>query len=383
MASELLFAQAMRWRYVWPLLLCVGCDQGEPPFDALPLRDALRADPAILAGLSDEARARLAARFETARLGDTTVDHLTAVPSATPATVVAHMDQARLQRQAEPLLLGVIRQGAAWPIDGDDDRTGGALPPLEGFLATTTAEVEARALTGHAGVELRILLAATGAQRLVRVVGWPSGAVAIDETIYVNASWLVALASAEKQILDGGLAIDGPGPSPKGSHLPSTTGTGASTTAAVPLSTGTPPSSVEGVTGAVADTPVPRLQGDAGVPPTQASESSPDGSEVIADYACATCIEGCASSDGQTCESSEDEGEGEGDDAGPDTGCEPTSEDTSAEDPDPCASSGEVDGGDEVDASGCQIGPRRKNRSPHPSAWLLAPLVYLFYRRRP
>jgi hypothetical protein len=362
------------------LLLWAGCDQGEPPFDRLPLRDALRADPAVLAGLSDEARARLAARFEAARSGDATVDHLTAAPSATPATVVAHMDQARLQRQAEPLLVGVIRQDAAWPIDGDDDRASSPLPPLEGSLAASTAEVEARALASTAGVELRILIAATGARHLVRVVGWPSGAVAIDETIYVNASWLVALAPAERQKLDAGLAIDVQAPSSNGSQGSSTSPAGASTIAAVPLSADTPPSSAEAVTGTVAGTLAPRLQADAGVPPAQAPEASPDGTEVIADYACSTCIEGCANSDGQTCES--DASEGEADDAGPDSSCGSPPEEPSAGSSDPCADSGEVDGA-EADPSGCQIGPRRKGRSPHPSAWVLAPLVYLFYRRRP
>ena len=198
----------MRWKSAWLLVLLAGCDEVAPPYEELPLRDALRADPATVAAMSDAARARLAARFEAARSGDPTLDKLADDSSTSPQSLVAQMDRGRQRRQAEPMLLGVISQGAAWSIEGDGNKVAEqVLPALEGPAAGATAAIEGRALFGHAGVEVGILLAASGAHHLQRVVGWPAGAVAIDDTLYVNASWLVALAPGEKQSLDGG--IDG------------------------------------------------------------------------------------------------------------------------------------------------------------------------------
>jgi len=387
----------MRWKCVWPLLLLAGCDQGEPPFDQLPLRDALRADPAVLAGLSDATRARLASRFEAARTGDTTVDHFSEDPSPTPGSAVAKMDQARQARKAEPLLLGLLRDGAAWPIDGDHPSPA-PLPPLGGVPATSSADVEARALDGRAGAELRILMAASGAQHLERVVGWPSGAVAIDDTLYVNAGWLVVLARADAEGLDGGLpdgaAFDGGLPTQaQGAGSP-----GVSPTAAVPFPTGAPPSSIEEVTGAVADTTGPGGRADAGAPaPTQTAPPSSTSEPTALDDGCATCADAFASSDGESCESgSPGDGSDEGEYASDDGG-ESTPEDTASEGSDACASSdqssgdsctsesGEVDASG-MDSSGCQIAPRAKapkKKGSHLSAWLLAPVGYLFYRRRP
>jgi hypothetical protein len=370
------------------LLLLAGCDQGEPPFDELPLRDALRADPAVLASMSDASRARLASRFEAARNGDVSVDHLADAPSAAPALVAGKMDRVRQARLAEPLLLGVIQSDAAWPIPGDDDRSGAPLPPLEGALATSTADIEARALAGHAGTELRVLMAATGARRLERVLGWPSGAVALDDTIYVNAAWLVALAPASPPDLDGGTldggALDGGLPTRSQATLPAA----VPTTAAVPFPTAAPPSSVGNVTEAVADTTRPRFYPDAGAPPTTPTEPPSYTTEpTVADDACGSCADGCASSDTG----------GDSDYDGGDSGCESAPEDTSSEGADDCASGGES-GGDAcagsgteagasgVESGGCQIAPRTKapkKRGSSPSAWLLAPLGYLFYRRRP
>lgn len=397
MAPELLFAEPMRWRCVWPLLVLAGCDQGEPPFDELPLRDALRADPAVLANLSDAARARLASRFEAARAADRTVDHFFDDPSAACGLLVSNVDRTRQARQAEPLLVGMIRGGAAWSTDGDDDPTQAPLPPLGGVPATATADVEARALDGHAGAKLRTLMSASGAQHLERVLGWPSGAVAIDDTIYVNASWLVALAPAQAPGLDGG-ALDGGIPdggltvASQPSRMPS-----VSTTAAVSPSTVVPPPPVEGVTGAVADTVGPRFRADAGAPtPPPTEPSSSTSGPIITDDACITCADGCANAEGQDY-GSDDTYYDEGAYAGSGDACGSAPEDSPSEGVDDCASSEDGSGdpcaspGTEVDASGmessgCQIAPRAttpKKKGSRPSAWLLAPLGYLFYRRRP
>jgi hypothetical protein len=377
-APGLLCTRPMRWKCVWPLFLLAGCDQGEPPFDELPLRDALRADPAVLASLSDTTRARLAARFEAARTGDLAVDHFSDQPSAARALVIDRMDRARQARQAQPLLLGVLRDDAAWPIDGDDDRSGPPVPTLDGAPATSTADLEARALAGHAGVELRILMAASDARHLERVVGWPSGAVAIDDTIYVNAAWLVALAPAEPRDLDAGVLDGGLPTQSQASRSPA-----GSTTTAVPFPVVAPPSSVGNVTGAVADTTSPRFYADAGAPPpTHADPPSSTSEPTVADDACATCADGCASSeeDGQGCDSGDTSDEGDYVDSGDD--CASSDEGSG----DACASeSGDV-GASEMDSSGCQIAPRAKHpkkKGSQPSAWLLAPLGFIFYRRRP
>src|SRR5207248_1096174 len=66
--------------------------------------------------------------------------------------------------------------------------------PFDDRGRSTMATLEARALAGEAGASLRALVRAAGARRLERVEGWPIGAVAIGDTVYVNAAWLVALA---------------------------------------------------------------------------------------------------------------------------------------------------------------------------------------------
>ena len=121
LALVLLIACPMRWKSVWLLVLLGGCDEGAPPFEELPLRDALRADPAAVAAMSGAARARLAARFEAAHSEDRTLDKLADDSSAAPQTLVTQLDRARQRRQGEPMLLGVINQGAAWPIEVDRD----------------------------------------------------------------------------------------------------------------------------------------------------------------------------------------------------------------------------------------------------------------------
>lgn len=75
----------MRWQATWLLVLLAGCDEAAPPFDELPLRDALRADPVVVCDLSEMARGRLAARFELARADDKGVDVLADHSSGGPS----------------------------------------------------------------------------------------------------------------------------------------------------------------------------------------------------------------------------------------------------------------------------------------------------------
>ena len=182
----------------WLLLLVTlgGCAGAAPPFDELPLRDTLRADPEIVATLPDDARARLGARFQAAGAGDTAADPIRmAAPSV--SGLAAEVDRVRQARSADALVVGVLGGGAAQALPaGSQSAATSPVPPLQGAAATSTAELEARALNGAAGASLRELVAAAHAQRLERVVGWPIGAIAVGDTVYVNGAWLVALAPA-------------------------------------------------------------------------------------------------------------------------------------------------------------------------------------------
>jgi len=295
--------------------------------------------------------------------------------------VAADVDRIRQHRQAEPLLLGLVRQGAAWPIQGDGHLGGEPLPVLDGPPASATAAIESRALAGRAGAELRLLLAASGAQHLQRVLGWPAGAVALEETIYVNASWLVALAPAERPNLDGGLTSDvaassvsvvsNPAARAELSHAPSA--------GAIPSE-------------AIKGTQIPRYAADAGAPPSTWTQplSEPSAQPVPSD-GCQACADSCASYDGQSCESADTGGEGDDSSDGSSDGCDSSAQDDTYAGSDGCGS----DSGDgattdscagdsgEVDASGCQLGPRPRNKRSRLSAWLFAPLGYLLFRRRP
>ena len=220
----------------------VGCGDGTPPLDELPLRDTLRADPAVVAALGDQARQRLAARFEAAVTEDATSDALAERP--TPASEVTALDEARMRRTAEALVVGTIAGGIARPVAlvmGAET----PLPQLEGPAATTTAALEARALDGAAGARLRALSRSSGAQHLERVVGWPAGAVAIGETIYVDASWLVALAPVQGGVDGSDDADDGA----RGSPAPA--GTSVGTGGDSPPSTGASSSPIALATSAV------------------------------------------------------------------------------------------------------------------------------------
>src|SRR5450631_3997531 len=94
-------------------LFLAGCDQ-RPPFDQLPLRDALRAEPEVIASLSEPARIQLAARLEVARANDVIIDTLGTNEASTPAALVVALDGVRQRRQGEALMVGVISKGAAW-----------------------------------------------------------------------------------------------------------------------------------------------------------------------------------------------------------------------------------------------------------------------------
>jgi len=164
-----------RWWGLCLVALAIGCGEGGPPLDELPLRDALRATPQVVAGLPAEARTRLAARLEAAGAFDGTTDRLEDAASAAE-TLVGALDRLRMDRQADPLLVGIIADGLARPTSDPsptDPVSPTALPPIEGEPAGETAALERRALDGAAGASERALLVASGARHLRRVTGWP------------------------------------------------------------------------------------------------------------------------------------------------------------------------------------------------------------------
>jgi hypothetical protein len=335
-----------RARFGWLLiglstLVLLGCGDGTPPLDELPLRDTLRADPAVVAALGDPARQRLAARFEAAVTEDATSDVL--AERATPASEVRSLDEARGRRAADALVVGTIADGVARPaavVVGAGAQT--PLPELEGEVATNTAALEARALDGAAGARLRGLLTVSGARRLERVVGWPAGAVAIGETIYVDASWLVALAP-----VDGPDAGDGGTPgSPVSVGGDSTLPGVAASSSPIALAASA------GSFDAGTYTPPPSLPPPPPPPPTSNGPGFWD--------ACAAGSDSCAAS-GDSCDSSDDE----------DDSCSGTDDGSS----DSCSTPPD-------DGSDCRVSPGRERPRAATVVWVLAPLGFLIGRRR-
>ena len=378
----------MRWlRGLWLIVLLGGCGEGGPPLDELPLRDALRADPEVVAALPDDARARLAARLEAARTGDGMTDPLAGAVVAAPDALVTVLDRTRERRQAEPLMEGVVADGLASPIFdriGSDGTSTPALPAVEGEPATATASLEARALDGAAGASIRALLAVSRAGRLFRVVGWPVGAIAIGDVVYVDASWLVALAPIDGAGTDGGLDSGPDGQGPSGS---ATNGPGAP--APVPIApvgdAGALSSSAAAESAAAEQVALPNPQqiaeaagaqnGDAGTtpPPPQPSPSSGPGFWD----ACAAVASCDSGGDGSTdsCSGSTDDGSGDSCGGSTDDGsgdsCSGSTDDGSA---DACSAPPD-------DGGGCQVA--RGGRRAHFGTvlWLLAPLGFLLGKR--
>ena len=364
----------MRLPTTFALLLLAGCDQ-TPPFDQLPLRDTLRADPDVIASLPETSRMRLAARFEGARANDVTIDTLEPSNASTPAALVVALDGVRQRRQGEALIAGLLNKGAAWAIrDCAAPSQAAPLPPFDGAPVAATATMERRALESEAGVAVRALLAASGAHHLHRVVGWPAGAVAIDDTVYVNGSWLVSLAPASEETMDGG-AVDG-SVSPGG---PVATGT-LQPAAGGPLQSPPGTSSTSATrTSALRGGLIPANHSDAGVSvqPTGSDSPAPTASDTA--DACSQCAGSCDTSGSDSCDSSDDSSNAcdsgaEGTDGSSTDSCDTASDDSSAS----CSSAG-----DGADAASCQVARGRGHKSSGTRIWLMAPLAFLLLKRRP
>ncbi len=371
------------------LLALAGCDDGAPPLDELPLRDALRADPAVIATLSDEARLRLAARLEAARTGDDASDPVAGDPIATqPAVLVTEADAARAQRAGDALIIGAIGSGMARALPNAAAGASTPLPPLEvEATAPALTALESRALRTDAAELLRGLIAASGAHHLRRVVGWPTGAVAIDDTVYVGAAWLAALAPAART--DGG--ADAGVPAPNGSATASA-GFGAQSGAGMVNGTATtlpsdghdsPDAGATRATPATEDVGAPYPgYGDGGVvvvyPPSTPQPppppSSSDDSCGAAADSCAACSAASAN-DGDSCDSSSDDSCDNTSD-GSDDSCNNTSDGSD----DSCNNTG-----DGTDDTNCQVSRGSRHHggtSSRMTLSLFAPLAFLLSRRR-
>jgi len=378
---------AMRWSWgLMSLALFVGCGEAGPPLDELPLRDTLRAEPEVVAGMSQDARLRLAARLETARMAEPATDEV-GDGASTPGALVAVLDRLREKRLAEPLVVGAIAGGLARPVvdrAAIGYRPTSSLPVVEGESAGTTAVLESRALEGEAGASLRTLLAASGAKRISRVVGWPIGALAIGDVVYVNASWLVALAPGDGAGPDGG--SDGPPSSPNAAAgtpaaasgpiafsaadggLASVTDGGESSPVAVGEAASLPGQSqiaaAAGGEGADGGGPTPPPS----PPPPTVDPSFWDACSAGAD----TCGSASDSCDTSTVDGSSDSCSGTTDDGSGDS-CSGTTDDGSG---DSCSTPPD-------DGGGCQVSSSRGHHRAHTGTllWLLAPLGFLLGRR--
>jgi hypothetical protein len=192
-----------RYYIAYLVIFMAGCGD-VPPFEGLDLRDALRADPKVIAAMSFESRRSLAHRIlavESIVAEPTPVSDL----SLAPAQRILAADQAIQTKGKEAAILAVLRDkdgqlSLVRHLHTQKSIKNKMLPKLEGQPAKLTAAFEQRALQGQAGRRLQDLCTqTTNANRLQRVVGWPVGAVVMRNTVYVNASWLVIMESLEPQ----------------------------------------------------------------------------------------------------------------------------------------------------------------------------------------
>lgn len=193
-------------------LVFVGCGSESPPYDELPLRDALRAAPEVVASLSFETRYDLARRLDSAGFERDGATTFTLPEAVTIESLARVADEAREDLDQDALILAeVVETPSDFVLQGGEidaeslDRVMVGPVLLRGRPSTQTAALEDVALRGRAGKWLRELSGRTDATHMVRATGLPFGAWAHDDTLYVNASWLVAMSALEK---DG--AVTGP-----------------------------------------------------------------------------------------------------------------------------------------------------------------------------
>ncbi|WP_437679252.1 hypothetical protein [Sorangium sp. So ce131] len=202
MQIKVVLAKALRCAAVLLSIPALGaCGAESPPYDDLPLRDALSAAPEVLAALPEEALHDMAVRLEEAHGATEETTAVDGVEIASVPALVRSADAAREELGEDAIVLGALEPSAGGFVlrslaaerapAGPLDR-----PALAGQPASPeTAGLEDAALDGRAGAIVAELARRAGARDLVRVTGLPVGVVARDHTVYVNASWLVALSA--------------------------------------------------------------------------------------------------------------------------------------------------------------------------------------------
>jgi hypothetical protein len=187
------------------LALLAGCGSDTPPYQDLPLRDALNAAPEVLAAMPEDDLRDVAQRFEEAHAAasageETSIDGVD-IPSL--PVLLRGADALREEEGKDAVVLGaidplpdgfVLRLSPA-AAAGAEAMEPLAVRALKGEPATSTASLEDAALRGRAGVILADLAKRAGAHELIRITGMPAGVIAMDGSMYVNASWLVALSA--------------------------------------------------------------------------------------------------------------------------------------------------------------------------------------------
>jgi hypothetical protein len=209
------------------VLLLAGCGQDAPPYDDLPLRDALRATPEVVAGLSFETRHELAERLDAAGRNDDGTMTFGLPETVTIDTLARVADEAREDQEQDALIVGeIVAQPSDFSLRSEniDEETLGRVVVgpifLRGRPGAQTVPLEDVALRGRAGKWLRELSGRAHTKQMVRTTGLPLGAWAFEDTLYVNASWLVAMAALEEDVIVPGpvngstVTIDAPSKKP-------------------------------------------------------------------------------------------------------------------------------------------------------------------------
>ncbi len=197
-----------RTTWIATTLVLVGCGQDAPPYDDLPLRDALRAAPEVVASLSFENRQDLARRLDAAGFAEDGATTLDLPDTVTIDSLSRVADEVREDQGHDALIVGeVVAEPSEFVVHGEniDDETLERLIVgpivLRGRPGAQTAPFEETALRGRAGKWLRELSGRTNAKTMVRTTGLPFGAWAFEDKLYVNASWLVAMSALEEEMV--------------------------------------------------------------------------------------------------------------------------------------------------------------------------------------
>jgi hypothetical protein len=201
-----------------------GCGEEAPPYESLPLRDALRAAPEVVVTLSDESRRELAFRLQDAEYVEPETI-VFAPKSLELETLVISADAVREASNKGAMMFGeiVATEGhglfeirAKAEAEIDDSK----LLDLRGKASDVAAPFEEAALRGAAGKTLSAFVEQTHAKSVVRMTGLPVAAVAWNDQVYVNESWLVAMSALENECVvpimpnKGETATSNPGSNP-------------------------------------------------------------------------------------------------------------------------------------------------------------------------